>query len=119
MILRLRRLEEATPEEATPEERAVAAEAVAQQAVARYREMVAASPGLVADMVRGDSIDAIDASAEAARRAYSEISRQVAQSYERNVPAGNPARSGSTLGADALKPEAKIALGLRNASHRS
>jgi hypothetical protein len=106
-------------EEPTPEERAVAAEAVAEQAVARYREMVAASPGLVADMVRGDNIDAIDASAEAARRAYSEISRQVAQSYERNVPTGNPARSDGTLGADALKPEAKIALGLRTMSRRS
>ena len=106
-------------EEATPEERAAAAEAVAQQAVARYREMVAASPGLVADMVQGDSIDAIDASAEAARRAYSEISRQVAQSFERNVPAGNPARSDSTLGTDALKPEAKIALGLRTTNRRS
>jgi hypothetical protein len=106
-------------EETTPEERAMAAEAVAQQAVARYREMVAASPGLVADLVHGDSIDAIDASAEAARRAYSEISRQVAQSYERSVPAGNPARSDSTLGADTLKPEAKIALGLRTTSRRS
>ena len=111
--------DESSVEEPTPEERSVAAEAVAQLAVARYREMVAASPGLVADMVLGDSIDAIDASAEAARRAYSEISRQVAQAHERSVPAGNPARSDALLGSGALKPEAKIALGLRTASRRS
>jgi hypothetical protein len=106
-------------EEATPEERAAAAESVAAQAVARYREVVAAGPALVAGMVRGDSIEAIDASAEAARRAYSEISRQIAQSYEQSVPAGNPARSDSTPGAEGLKPEAKIALGLRAVSRRS
>lgn len=107
------------PEEATPEERASAAEALATQAVARYRELVAASPGLVADMVRGNSIEEIDTSADAARRAYSEISRQVAQSYERSVPPGNPARSNTTPGADTLKPEAKIALGLRVVDRKS
>ena len=106
-------------EETTPEERASAAEAVAAQAVVRYRELVAASPDLVADMVRGDSIEDIDASAEAARRAYSDISRQIAQSYERAVPPGNPARSATSPEANTLKPEAKIALGLRVLDRRS
>jgi hypothetical protein len=106
-------------EETTPEERASAAEAVAAQAVVRYRELVAASPDLVADMVRGDSIEDIDASAEAARRVYSDISRQIAQSYEHSVPPGNPARSATNPEANTLKPEAKIALGLRVLDRRS
>jgi hypothetical protein len=66
-----------------------------------------------AEMVRGGTIDEIDASVEGARRAYDDISRRVTEQIERQLPAGNPARSGSTAGAEWLKPEAKIALGLR------
>lgn len=75
--------------------------------------MVASGAGLVAEMVRGNSLEEIEASAQAARHAYEEISKRIAQSYEREVPTGNPARSALALGAEALKPEAKIALGLR------
>jgi hypothetical protein len=99
----------------TPEERAAAAEATAAGAVARYRELVASAPDLVPGMVQGATVEEIDASAEAARRAYAEISRSVAARYEADVLPGNPARSGSAPGADALPPEAKIALGLRKA----
>src|SRR5687768_7502938 len=95
------------------ESRVATAEALASAAVARYRELVASGPGLVADLVRGDSIEEIDASVEGARRAYDDISRRVTEQFERQVPTGNPARSGSTAGAEWLKPEAKIALGLR------
>jgi hypothetical protein len=66
-------------------------------------------------MVRGETVEEIDASAAEARRAYGEISRRVAERYEREVPPGNPARSSMTLGVETLKPEAKIALGLKRA----
>lgn len=103
-----------TPQgETNQDDRLAAAEAQASAAVARYCEMVAASPGLVAEMVKGSTIEEIDAAAEAARQAYTAISRQVAQQHEQAVSPGNPARSSSAAGAESLKPEAKIALGLR------
>ena len=82
-------------------------------AVRRYRELVASMPGLVPEMVQGDTIEQIDASAEIARRSYGEITRRIAEQYEREIPTGNPARSSSTGAYDTLKPEAKIALGLK------
>jgi hypothetical protein len=82
-------------------------------AVRRYRELVASMPGLVPEMVQGDTIEQIDASAEMARRSYGEITRRIAEQYEREIPTGNPARSSSTAAYDTLKPEAKIALGLK------
>ncbi|MDQ3703625.1 MAG: hypothetical protein M3437_00100 [Chloroflexota bacterium] len=82
-------------------------------AVRRYRELVASIPGLVPEMVRGQTIEEIDASAELARRSYGEITRRIAEQYERDIPTGNPARSSSTAAYDNLKPEAKIALGLK------
>ena len=91
------------------------AETLAATAIARYRALVAAQPGLVPEMVSGNTPDEIDASAEAARQAYSDISRRLAEQYERQVPTGNPPRSATTAAADHLKPEAKIALGLRSA----
>ena len=96
-----------------PEDDRVAAAALVERAVSRYRELVASGPGLVPEMVRGNTIEEIDASAEAARRAYSEIGRHIAEVHEREVPTGNPARSAATVGAEGLRPEAKIALGLR------
>jgi hypothetical protein len=95
------------------ESRIAAAEALASAAVTRYRELVASGQGLVAEMVRGQTIEEIDASVEGARKAYEEITRRVTEQIERKVPAGNPARSGSVAGVEYLKPEAKIALGLR------
>ena len=102
-------------EEQTQDERLAIAEAQASQAITRYRDLLAASPNLIPDMVQGTTIEEIEASAEAARQAYTTISRQIAQTYERNIPAANPARSAQTPGAETLKPEAKIALGLQKA----
>ncbi|HKP52542.1 MAG TPA: hypothetical protein VJ183_07810 [Chloroflexia bacterium] len=82
-------------------------------AVVRYRELVASQPGLVPEMVRGETVEEIDASATEARRAYGEISRRVAEQFERAVPPGNPPRSSADMGVETLKPEAKIALGLK------
>jgi hypothetical protein len=83
------------------------------RAVGRYREMVASMPGLVPDMVGGTTIEEVDASAEAARRAYDAISRHIMEEHEARIPAGNPARSSTLAAAAGLKPEDKIALGLR------
>ncbi len=82
-------------------------------AVARYRELVASAPGLVPEMVQGATVEDVDASAQAARQAYEQISRRIVESFEAQVPAGNPPRSASGGAAAALKPEDKIALGLR------
>jgi hypothetical protein len=83
------------------------------QAVSRYRDIVASMPGLVPEMVQGATIDEVDASAEAARQAYEEVMRRVTAIHENQVPPGNPARSQSETHLANLKPEAKIALGLR------
>src|SRR5688572_17462241 len=99
--------------ESNPEQRAAEAETRAAAAVARYRDVVAAGPGLVPEMVRGSTVEEVDASVEAARQAYEALSRKVAERFEAQVPAGNPARSASDAAAEGLKPEAKIALGLR------
>lgn len=82
-------------------------------AVGRYRQLVASQPGLVPEIVRGNTIEEIDASAELARQSFNEISRRLTQQYESQVPRGNPARSGNDAIYEGLKPEAKIALGLR------
>ena len=86
-----------------------------EAAVTRYRELVASQPGLVPGMVRGETLEEIDASVTEARRAYEEVSRHVAGRFEREVPPGNPARSSTDIGVETLKPEAKIALGLQRA----
>jgi hypothetical protein len=83
------------------------------RAVARYREVVASGPDLVPELVRGDTIEEVDASVTAARQAYSNLSQRIAQAHEAHVPTGNPARSSADAVAASLKPEAKIALGLR------
>ena len=101
------------PGEPATDDRLAAAEAQAAVALSRYRDLVAASPDLVGEMVQGSTIEEIDAAAEAARQAYATISRRIAQQHEQAVPPGNPARSSSAAGAESLKPEAKIALGLR------
>ncbi|HUP27057.1 MAG TPA: hypothetical protein VM409_01375 [Chloroflexia bacterium] len=95
------------------EGRVAAAQALAASAVARYRDLVASGPGIVPEMVGGETLEEIDASVEGARRAYEEISRRVTEQLEQRIPAGNPARSSTAAGAEWLKPEAKIALGLR------
>src|SRR5438876_11893164 len=83
------------------------------QAVERYRQLVASMPGLIPEMVSGETVDEIDASAEASRQAYAATSRRIAESLEAYVPIGNPSRSSSDMAAAALKPEDKIALGIR------
>ena len=84
-------------------------------AVARYREAVlAAEPTLPPELVAGDSLDEVDASVEAARRAVARIrERLAAESDEaagRGFPAGAPGRLPPN--ADAMSASEKIAFGL-------
>ncbi|MBF6614967.1 MAG: hypothetical protein IVW55_17820 [Chloroflexi bacterium] len=96
-------------------ERAEELQTALSTAIGKYREMVAAGPGLVPGMIGGSTIEEVDASVAAAKQAYSEISRRITERYERDISAGNPSRSAATLAAETLKPEAKIALGLARA----
>src|SRR5688500_12934063 len=112
------RKEVITMEDETETTLAESREESAQQVadvITRYRELAASAPDLVPELVRGETVEEIDASAAEARRAYAEISKRVAEQYwvGAAVPIGNPARSAQGTYAETLKPEAKIALGLR------
>ena len=92
------------------------AERVARHAaVARYREAVlAAEPALPPELVGGESLEEVDASVEAARRAVAQIRERLTQESEeeaaRGFPAGAPGRLGP--GTDAMSSSDKIAFGL-------
>ena len=84
-------------------------------AVARYREaLLAGEPALPSDLVGGESLEEVDASVEAARRAVAQIRERLALESEaeaaRGFPAGAPGRLGA--GTEALSPGEKIAFGL-------
>jgi len=97
--------------------------------LAKVRELVlAAHPDVVAELVGGESFDAILASVEPARSAYQRITERVRQQGQPaaastpstpapapppSVPAGQPGRSGLPSGFEDLSPSAKIAEGLR------
>ena len=83
---------------------------------ARYREIVVSSdPTLPAELIDGDTIEAIDASVEAARAMVGRIRTHLeAQSKSTRVPAGAPPRSAPDF--SAMTPEQKIRYGLE---HRS
>jgi multidrug resistance efflux pump len=84
----------------------------ARTAAERYRDLVVRTePELPPEMIAGNDIDAVEASAAAARevveriRARIEGDRQIAR-----IPAGAPPRGGPDV--SALSPEQKIRLGL-------
>lgn len=86
--------------------------AARRAAVARYREAVLASePELPPELVRGDSLEELDASLDAARRAVAQIrERLMVESEQRGFPAGSPERRGPTT--EGLSAAEKIAYGL-------
>src|SRR4051794_7443066 len=73
------------------------------RAVGRYREVMAALPGVVPEMVQGGTIEEIDAAVQRAREAYEAVSRKVAEAQEAHIPVGNPARSAADLAAANLR----------------
>jgi hypothetical protein len=83
-----------------------------ESAVARYRAlMLRAEPALPEALITGDSIDAIDASVEAASSVVASVREQLAASgRDARVPAGAPPRSAPDL--SAMTPEQKIRYGL-------
>jgi len=82
-------------------------------AVAKYRAAILASaPGIPAELVKGESIDEIDASLEQAQSIVSKVRQQIEVEAEANkVPAGAPPRTPQDL--SALSPAEKIAYALR------
>lgn len=84
----------------------------AQASAERYRDLVVRTePALPADLIAGDTIDAVDASVEAARTMVGHVRSHIeAQSQAGRVPAGAPPRSAPDVGA--LSPEQKIRYGL-------
>jgi chromosome segregation ATPase len=90
-------------EEASQRERAAAE---------RYRDLlVRTEPALPAELIAGDSIDAIDASVDAARTMVTRVRSHIeSRAQSGRVPAGAPARSAPDL--SALTPEQKIRYGL-------
>jgi chromosome segregation ATPase len=83
-----------------------------QAAAGKYREaLLAAAPDLPEDMVTGNSIEEIDASAEQARGAVRRVrDRLESQAQAGRVPAGSPPRGSPDF--SALSPIEKIRLGL-------
>ena len=87
---------------------------LAAVAVARYREAVlAAEPDLPPEMVRGESIEDVDASIAAARTMVAHVRERVEarRPSERGFPAGAPAREPSAR--THLTARQKIAAGLQ------
>ncbi len=78
-------------------------------AVARYRlAVLAAAPGVPEELVKGETVDEIDASLEAARSIVSRIRQDLeAEVAAKSIPAGAPPRSSHD--ASALSPGEKIA----------
>ena len=78
------------------------------QAVASYRALVVqANPGVVEELITGDSIEAIDHSLENARSLISRVKQGLeAEAFKTRVPAGAPQRT--PLDLSALSPREKI-----------
>jgi hypothetical protein len=81
-------------------------------AAERYRDLVVRTePALPAELIAGDSVDAVDASVEAARSVVGRVRSHIeAQAQAGRVPAGAPPRSGPDL--SSMTPEQKIRYGL-------
>ena len=78
------------------------------QAVAAYKELVAqANPGLVAEMIKGETIEEINESLKSARTLVERVKQEVgAENARVRVPAGAPQRT--QLDLSALSPREKI-----------
>jgi hypothetical protein len=93
-----------------------AAHAARREAVTRYREsLLAGSPDLPPELVTGDTLAEVDASAQSARALVTRVREQVvAADTARPVPAGSPARRPPDT--SAMSPGEKIRYGLERAA---
>lgn len=88
-----------------------AAEARLRTAAERYRDLVVRTePELPPEMIAGDDVDAVDASAAAAREVVERVRTRITTPAAARVPAGSPPRG--TPDVSALSPEQKIRIGL-------
>lgn len=118
------------PEVREPEERAMeepVAEQPAEQGqaevspgvdVEKLRELVLrAHPEAIPELVRGETLEELEASARLATEVYRRIAESVREAVRReaaaSVPAGQPGRQTYLVNVEALSPAAKIAEGLR------
>ncbi len=83
-----------------------------RQAVAAYKEMVAqANPGLVAGMLKGETIEEIDESAKSAQALIDRVKQEVAAESARvRVPAGAPQRTPLDLSGLTSREKIKYAM---------
>jgi hypothetical protein len=81
--------------------------------VAKYRAAVLASaPDIPEELVKGETVEAIEASLEQARGIVARVRQQLeVEAEEKRVPAGAPPRAPQDL--SALSPAEKIAYALR------
>ena len=81
-------------------------------AVAAYRELVAqANPGLVAEMIKGETIEAINESVKNARSLVDRVKQEVgAENARVRVPAGAPQRTLPDLSALSAREKIKYAM---------
>jgi chromosome segregation ATPase len=88
-------------------------------AAVRYRDLaMRAEPELPAEMIAGDSVDAIDASIVAAREVVTRVRSHIeSQAQAARVPAGAPQRGERDL--SGLSPQQKIRFGLEQRAQAS
>ena len=82
------------------------------QAVVTYRELVAqANPGLVAEMINGDTIEAINESVKSAKALVERVKQEVgAENARVRVPAGAPQRTPLDFSAFSAREKIKYAM---------
>jgi DNA repair exonuclease SbcCD ATPase subunit len=82
------------------------------QAVAAYKELVTqANPGLVAEMIKGDTIEEINESVESARTLVERVKQEVgAENARVRVPAGAPQRTPPDLSALSAREKIRYAI---------
>jgi chromosome segregation ATPase len=84
----------------------------AREAISRYRTAVLAQePELPADLISGETVEAIDAALTQARQTVAQVRQHLEQQAQAlRVPPGAPARAGPDV--SSLSPADKIRLGL-------
>lgn len=92
---------EATPATLTP-----------SQFAALKAALVEANPNVVAELISGDTVEAVLASATAAKTAYQRVATQVAEAATAGVLAGGGSREADLSAYEGLSPQGKIQLAL-------
>lgn len=99
-------------------EQQAAAEPVPAVDAGKLRELVLrAHPEAIPELVQGETLEELEASARLATEVYRRIAESVRETVAReaaaSVPAGQPGRQAYPLNIESLSPAAKIAEGLR------